>query len=76
MSREAPKSAPLKAAPKDLKVEFLDGAGRGTGWGSAPLYALLYRWARFKELFSYSVLKASIGDLGRAARGRAARRGA
>ena len=26
--------------------EFLDGAGRGTGWGWAPLHALVYRWAR------------------------------
>lgn len=54
--------------------EFLDGAGRGTrGW--APLHTWLYRWARFKELFSYSVLKASVADLERIARSRG-RRGA
>jgi len=51
-------------------AEFLDGAGRGPGWGWAPLHALVYRWARFKELFSYTVLKASVADLERAARGR------
>jgi uncharacterized protein YfiM (DUF2279 family) len=55
--------------------EFLDGAGRGSGWGWAPLHALVYRWARFKDLFSYTVLKASAADLERAARGRG-RRGA
>ena len=55
--------------------EFLDGAGRGTRWGWAPAHALVYRWARFKDLFSYSVLKASVSDLERAARGRG-RRGA
>jgi hypothetical protein len=56
-------------------AEFLDGAGRGIGRGWPPLQALVYRWARFKELFSYTVLKASVGDLERAARGRS-RRGA
>jgi uncharacterized protein YfiM (DUF2279 family) len=55
--------------------EFLEGAGRGTGWGWAPLHRLAYRWARFKELFSYTVLKTSVADLERAARGRG-RRGA
>ena len=62
-------------ALSDRGSEFLDGAGRGSGWGWAPLHALIYRWARFKELFSYTVLKASVGDLERAARGRG-RRGA
>jgi hypothetical protein len=53
--------------------EFLEGAGRGAGWGGTTLRGMAYGWARFKELFSYSVLKASVGDLERAARGRSGR---
>jgi hypothetical protein len=59
----------------DLVREFLDGAGRAPGWGGAPLQTLTFEWARFKELFSYTVLKASVIDLDRAVRGRN-RRGA
>jgi hypothetical protein len=59
----------------DLVREFLDGAGRAPGWGGAPLQTLTYEWARFKELFSYTVFKASVADIERAMRGRS-RRGA
>lgn len=57
----------------DLVREFLDGAGRAPGWGGAPLQTLTYEWARFKELFSYTVLRASVADLDRAVRGRGRR---
>jgi hypothetical protein len=55
--------------------QFLEDAGRGPGRGWAVLHGLAYRWARFKELFSYTVLKTSLRDLERAARGRARRGG-
>jgi hypothetical protein len=55
--------------------EFLTRTGHGAGWGWAPLQAAVYRWAQFKELFSYTVLKASLADLERTLRGRH-RRGA
>lgn len=54
----------------DLVRAFLDGAGGASGWGGAPLQTLTYEWARFKELFSYTVLWASVSDLDRALRGR------
>ena len=57
----------------DLVREFQDRAGGGAGWGGAPLQTLVYEWARFKELFSYSVLKASVADLDRSLRGRSRR---
>jgi hypothetical protein len=57
----------------DLVREFLDDAGRAEGWGRAPLQTAVYEWARFKELFSYTVLRASVGDLERALRGRGRR---
>ena len=50
--------------------EFLDGAGRGMGWAWDPVQRISYAWARFKELFSYTVLRASLTDIERAARGR------
>ena len=55
--------------------QFLEDAGRGPGRGWAVLHGLAYRWARFKELFSYTVLRTSLRDLERAARGRARRGG-
>lgn len=54
----------------DLVRAFLDGAGSASGWGGAPVQTLTYEWARFKELFSYTVLRASVSDLTRALRGR------
>lgn len=59
-------------AQADLVRQFLDGAG-AAGWGGAPLQAVTYEWARFKELFSYTVLQASVTDLERALRGRSRR---
>ena len=52
--------------------EFLAGSGHA---GGARLDALVYGWARFKELFSYTVLRASLAELDRDLRGRR-RRGA
>ncbi len=57
----------------DLVREFLADSGREKGWGRAPLQTAVYEWARFKELFSYSVLRASVNDLERALRGRGRR---
>ena len=57
----------------DLVRAFLDGVGGGAGWGGAPIQTLTYEWARFKELFSYTVLRASVADLERTLRGRSRR---
>jgi hypothetical protein len=54
----------------DLVRAFLDEAGGASGWGGASLQALTYEWARFKELFSYTVLRSSVSQLDRALLGR------
>jgi hypothetical protein len=57
----------------DLVREFLDGSGRRPGVRGVALQTLTYEWARFKELFSYTVLEAALADFQRAMRGRSRR---